>query len=220
MMSRPRPVLALCFTLLAGLVASPMGALSVPKDQSRIEDDTTGGTKAPESTPAEPPAEVTPPEEEPPQDLRVEDIPAIETVELTEDAAKRALDAYAQVRDKYNEQGLDDYETLEEFVSKTEAGKRLEAEIKGYGFKDITEWNTTIMTVGFAYNALQDSQEEAIRQQIEEVKNDKELEEAARNRMVASLSALLPSQHNKDVLKQLLKDPVYGDKLKLLDDVE
>jgi hypothetical protein len=41
-----------------------------------------------------------------------------------------------------------------------------------------------------------------------------------KDRMIASLKAMIPSDNNKKVIEDLLDDPVYGDKLKQLDLVE
>lgn len=207
-----------CFTVLGALAASFEPAWPLTKDQSRITDEETGAAVE-EPAPGEE-GEDGADETVPPDLLPMDDIPAIETVELTVEAAKRALDAFAEVHDKYDDEGIENYDTLEEFVDRTEAGKRLEAEIKAHGFAGITEWNTTIMSVGFAYNALTSYQEEDIRQQIEDVRTDRSLDEAARARLIASLSALLPSDNNKKVLSELMDDPAYRDKLKLLEEEE
>jgi hypothetical protein len=89
---------------------------------------------------------------------------------LTVDAAKRAIDAFAEVRDKYNDEGIENYNSLEAFVAETEAGKRLEADIMAHGFSDITDWNVTIMAVGFAYSAIVYDYAADLRQQIEAVR--------------------------------------------------
>lgn len=207
-------------TVVAALAAGPAPGAAPSKDQSRLEGNEEVGPHILDSVPdTAPSTQESEPEEIPPA-LEPDDIPALATVELTEDSAKRAIDGFAAVRDKYTDQGIDDYETLEEFVSKTEAGKRLEADVKGFGFGNITQWNTTIMAVSFAYAALEDGQEQAIRDQIEDVKADTSLDETARTRMIASLNALIPSEGNKAVIKKLNEDPSYREKLKLLDEGE
>lgn len=139
---------------------------------------------------------------------------------LSLDAAKRAIDAFLAVRDKYANEGIEDYNTLEAFVAETEAGKRLEAEIKTHGFADITDWNLTIMAVGFAYSAIIYDYATDLRQQIEAVRKDRSLDEEMRARLIAGLAALMPSRHNRTVLQDLLDDPIYRDRLKLLQEEE
>lgn len=207
-----------CFTVLGALAASLEPAWPLTKDQSRITDEEAGAAVG-EAAPGEE-GEGGADETVPPDVLPSDDIPAVETVELTVDAAKRALDAFAEVHNKYDDEGIENYDTLEEFVDRTEAGKRLETDIKAHGFADITEWNTTIMSVGFAYSAVVLDQEEDVRQQIEDVRADESLDEAARARLIASLSALLPSANNRKVVAELMDDPVYRDKLRLLEEEE
>jgi len=124
------------------------------------------------------------------------------------------------VRDKYTGEGLEDYISLEAFVSETEAGKRLEADIMAHGFSDITDWNETITAVGSAYSAIIYDYASDLRQQIEAVRNDPKLDEAMRARLVAGLTALMPPQTNRTVLQALLDDPIYRNKLRLLQEEE
>jgi hypothetical protein len=139
---------------------------------------------------------------------------------LTVDAARRAIDAFVAVRDKYNNQGIEDYNSLEEFVAETEAGKRLEAEVMAHGFSDITDWNVTIMAVGFAHSAIVYDYATDLRQQIEAVRRDRSLDEVMRARLIAGLTGLMPSRNNRSVLQALLRDPIYRDKLRLLQEEE
>lgn len=142
------------------------------------------------------------------------------TEALTVDAAKRAVDAFVEVRDKYNGQGLENYDSLEAFVAETEAGKRLEADVMAHGFSDITDWNTTIMAVGFAYSAIVYDYAADLRQQIRDVRSDRSLDEQMRERLIAGLTALMPSRNNRIVLQALLDDPIYRERLKLLQEEE
>ena len=218
-MGRCSRAFLLCLIVCGAPAASLPDAFALTKDQSRIEEYDSSGphildsvpdspAKSPEATPDDPPV------------LEPDDVPAIATVELTEDTAKRAIDGFAAVNDRYNDKGLDEYDTLEEFVEKTDAGKELEAEIKKFGFPNITQWNTTIMAVSFAYAALDDAQERSVQEQIEEVRADKTLDESTRTRMIASLNALIPSTNNKEIVRKLASDPAYTDKLKLLEEGE
>ena len=55
-----------------------------------------------------------------------------------------------------------------------------------------------------------------LRQQIEAVRQDRSLDEEMRARLIAGLSALLPSKNNRTVVQSLFDDPIYREKLKLL----
>ena len=144
----------------------------------------------------------------------------LDTEDLTVDAAKRAIDAFAEVRDKYNDAGMENYNSLEEFVAETEAGKRLEAEIMAYGFSDITDWNDTIMAVGIAYSAFVYDYAADLRQQIREIRDDPTIDDEMRAQLIAGLNALMPSRNNRIVMQELFNDQSYRDKLRLLEEEE
>lgn len=156
----------------------------------------------------------------PPEVFDLNNIPALERIDLTIDMAKRALDAFAEIGTKYDDQGLADYSTLEEYVAKTDAGKKLLAEVKKYGFKGVGEWNTAIMNVSFSFSGLLHDQKQDILHQIEAVKADKTLPDNKKKRIIASLNALIPTKENIDIIRQLMKLPVYQEKLNLLDAFE
>ena len=124
------------------------------------------------------------------------------------------------MRDKYNDQGIDAYETLEEFVRETDSGKLLEKDIKSFGFKDVTDWNTSISSVGFAYGAVTDNEEAEIRQQISEIQIDAQINDEAKRKMIASLEAMIASDNNKSIVRQLMQDEYYSERLKLLEETE
>lgn len=153
-------------------------------------------------------------------DFSVGEIPAVETVELTDDSARKALDAYVLVREKYKDAALENYESLQDFVDQNAQGKEFETDLKSFGFSDASTWNVTISTVSFAYANMLDDQSADIRQQIEEVKQDAEMAQDMRDRMVQALTAMIPSDNNKAVLERLAKDPVYSEKLKQLETEE
>ncbi|MCA0432497.1 MAG: hypothetical protein LCH46_04470 [Proteobacteria bacterium] len=150
-------------------------------------------------------------------DVSVGEIPDVQTVELTADTAKKAIDAYVLVRDKYKDAALEDYENLQDFVDQTDHGKAFEADVKSFGFANVTEWNTAITMVGFAYGNILDDQSADIKSQIEEIKQDTEMAQDMRDRMVAALQAMIPSENNHKIVQELLKDPVYAEKIKLLE---
>ena len=144
----------------------------------------------------------------------------LDTQELTVDAAKRAIDAFAEVRDKYNDAGMENYESLEDFVAETEAGKRLEADIMAYGFSDITDWNETILLVGIAYSAFVYDHAADLRQQIRAIRDDPTIDDDMRAQLIAGLNALMPSTNNRVVMQELFRDQAYRDKLRLLEEEE
>ena len=131
--------------------------------------------------------------------------------------AKRAIDGYAMVKDKYKDADLESFETLQDFVDQAPDGKAFDGDVKGFGFTAVNEWNVAITSISIAYVALSDDPTADIKTQIEEIKADTELAQDIRDRMVQSLTAAIPSENNLKVVRELNADPAYGEKLKLLD---
>jgi hypothetical protein len=171
-----------------------------------------------------PPAQTLPEiaEEEtiPPGGMTLGEVPPAQTIELTLDIAKKAVDAFVLVRDKYADSPIYQYETLEEFVQKTTEGKTFDADIKAFGFATVGEWNVAISTVGLTYTAVSDGPEYGIAAQIEEIKADTAIAQDMKDRMIASLASLIPSENNKKVVTELMKEQDYQEKLKLLAEEE
>ena len=153
-------------------------------------------------------------------DFSVGEIPAVETVELTEVTARKSLDAYVLVREKYKDAELENYENLQDFVDGNSLGKAFEADIKFFGFATVSDWNIAITMVGFAYSNIVQDQSADIRAQIAEIEVDTEMAQDMRDRMVAALKAMIPSDNNRKIVEDILKDPIYGEKLKQLESEE
>lgn len=153
----------------------------------------------------------------PTDDLSLGEIPTIETMELTPEIARRALDSYISAKDKYADTDLDQYENLQDFVDQTEDGKKFEADIKAAGFANVSDWNLAVTTLGLTYGTVTDDTTSELEQQIKEVEDDTELAQDMRDKMVKALKALIPSDNNKKIIEDMLADPVYGPKLKQLD---
>jgi hypothetical protein len=221
--------------LLAVTAWLPSESSSAPaKDQSRIEAEEKAPGKVlpnleapgplpipvPEgASPNEPPSGVEAPSLDDPsagEGTDAGEVPPVETIELTDDVAKRALDAFVAVKDKYKDTPLENYESLEQFVRETDAGKQFDADIKKFGFDSVTAWNTAVTTVSFAYSAVAENQEREIKKQIDDLKQDKDIQEPMKTKIIASLVAMLPSETNKTVVKKLMEDQGYVAKLKAL----
>jgi hypothetical protein len=152
--------------------------------------------------------------------LSVGEIPAVETEELTPDLAKKALDAYVVVHDKYQDSPLENYDNLQDFVDKDPKGKNFEADVKGFGFANVNDWNLAVTTLSFAYTNVLDDQTSDIKQQIEEITADTEMAQDMKDRMIKSLKAMIPSDNNRKIVDDLIKDSVYGEKIKQLETTE
>lgn len=155
-----------------------------------------------------------------PDDMSIGEIPNVKTEELTPDMARKALDAYVLVQTKYQDSPLENYDDLQSFVDKDPKGKEFETDIKNFGFPDVNNWNLAVTTLSFAYTNALDDQTTDIKQQVEEITNSTEMAQDMKDRMIASLKAMIPSENNAKIVTDLIADPVYGDKIKLLETTE
>lgn len=155
-------------------------------------------------------------EETSPDDLSFGEIPDVTVIELTDDIARRSIDALALVRDKYKDANLENYESWQDFVDKTEEGKRFEADIKTAGFATVDEWNVAVTSVSFAYSAITDNLADDLATQIAEIEKDTSLAQDLKDRMIKGLKAMIPSENNKKIVQKMIDDPAYTEKLKLL----
>lgn len=180
-----------------------------PAPPSDVEDLT-------EPDPTQPTDGETPPEDE----VSIGEIPVVQMVELTPETAQKAVDAYVIVKEKYKDAALENFDSLQDFVDRDPLGKAFEADIKAAGFANVTDWNLAITTVGAAYSNIIDDQSTDIKQQIEEVEKDTELAQDMKDRIITSLNALIPSENNHKVVQELIDNPAYAEKLKLLETEE
>jgi hypothetical protein len=200
----------------------PAAEPATPPPATTVTPPAATTTPPPATPPAtEEPAPVDP--AVPPEDATVEDdfsigdIPIVETIELNLDMAKKALDTYVLVREKYKDAALENYENLQDFVDQSAQGKAFEADVKLAGFANVTEWNTTITTLSFANDNAIDDQTKDIEQQITELQADTAMAQDMRERMISALKAMIPSANNKKVIEDLKKDAATAEKLKLLE---
>jgi hypothetical protein len=200
---------------LALLLTGSMGLAEDAKDQSRVGGDTQT-TPAPgdQTGSSDAPGE---PEADEGDDMSLGEVPQVETIELTDDLAKKALDVYVMVKDKYKDAELENYENLQDFVDQNPKGKEFEADVKAAGFANVNDWNAAITTLGYAYSGTIDDQSADIKQQVGEITADTTIAQDMKDRMIASLNALIPSENNKKVINTLIADQTYNDKLKQLD---
>ena len=146
-----------------------------------------------------------------------EDIPDMKAVELTEDAAKRALDAFEQVFGKFPDEEIAKYPTLQEFADKSPQGKKFAAIIHRHGFRSVAEWNDIISNIGFALTSIEEGDDGEILSQIHETEKRTDLPKERKEKLLRYLRALIPSVNNRKVVQKLMKDPVYRKKLDLLE---
>lgn len=232
--------IAIVLVFASVLAVCPAVAQSPPKDQTQLpQSEEPGQAPQPQApqpetdqAPVQPPAsgedqDLTQPapaesgdetdtEDSSPDDLSYGEIPDVTVIELTEDIARRSLDALALVRDKYKDANLENFESLQDFVDQTDEGKKFEADLKAAGFASVDEWNVAVTSVSFAYSAITDNLTDDLTNQIAEIEKDTSLAQDMKDRMIKGLKAMIPSENNKKVVQALIDDPSYSEKLKLL----
>lgn len=172
------------------------------------------------NAPAAAPADPSAPDTAGGDDISVGEIPDVQTEELTPDLAKKAVEGYVMVHEKYQDSPLEDYQDLQEFVDKDPKGKQFEQDIKGFGFTTVNDWNIAVTSVSVAYNNILDDQTADIKQQIEDLKKSTDMAEDMKQKNIKSLEASIPSDNNTKIVQDLMKDKDYVEKLKLLETTE
>jgi hypothetical protein len=145
-------------------------------------------------------------------------ISTVETIELTPDLAKRAIDGFVKLKNSYQDTDIAEYESLEQFVAEAKEGPALEKDIKSFGFTTVGEWNIAITSVSFAYAALSGTHEDEIRQELDNIKNEVDLDEQMKKSLIEGLQSMLPSDNNKKIVADLNKQKDWAEKLKLLEE--
>ena len=143
-------------------------------------------------------------------------VATVETIELTPDIAKRAIEGFVQLRKNYQDTDIAEYESLEQFVAEASEGPALEKDIRSFGFATVGEWNIAITSVSFAYAALSGTHEDEINQELENINSDSDLDETMKKSLIEGLKSMLPSDNNKKIVGDLNKQTDWAEKLKLL----
>ena len=211
MISKSRPLLIMSM-VAAGCVLSSFAAHGQQAPSPEI--------KPPAVTAPDAPVDPSAADSQGDGDVSLGEAADIQTEELTPDLARKALDGYALVHEKYQDSPLEDYSDLQEFVDKDPKGKQFEADIKGFGFSSVNDWNLAVTSVSVAYNNVLDDQTADIKQQIEDVQKSVDMAQDMKEKTIKSLQASIPSENNTKIVQDLIKDPTYGEKIKLLETTE
>ena len=221
-MRKPRPLL---YTSMMAL-ALGLSGLPASSQQAAAPDPKANTTATPDAKPADnaaaPDAAADPSAADQQGDGEVSlgEAADIQTEELTADLARKALDGYAMVHEKYQDSPLEDYSDLQEFVDKDPKGKQFETDIKTFGFTSVNDWNLAVTSVSVAYNNVLDDQTADIKQQIEDVQKSADMAQDMKDKTVKSLQASIPSENNTKIIQDMIKDKIYGEKIKLLESSE
>ncbi len=219
-MTRYMTILGTLLLIIMLFGSEPLLALDNPAAVTEIfKDDFRAPRGEPDLTQPDPNLP-TDNETPPADDVNVGEVPEIKMVELTTETAQHAVDAYVLLKEKYKDAALENYDTLQDFVDKDTQGKAFEADVKAAGFATVDIWNQTVTTVSAAYANIMDDQSADIKSQIEDVNKDMEMAQDMKDRLVASLNSLIPTENNRGVVQGLIDNAAYTEKLKLLETEE
>lgn len=196
-----------------GTAATPPAA---PAPDQKLPD-----AKVPDAPAATPPAtDPSAPDTAGSGDVSIGEVPDIQVEELTPDLAKKAIDGYVMIHEKYQDSPLEDYQDLQEFVDKDPKGKQFETDIKSFGFATVNDWNLAVSSVSLAYNNILNDQTADVKQQIEDIQKSTDMAQDMKDKQVKALQNSLPSENNTKIVQDLIKDTTYGEKIKLLESTE
>jgi hypothetical protein len=145
------------------------------------------------------------------------DVPTVSQVELTGDAARRAIDTFLEIQEKYGNTAFNDPANPKAFVDSVRAAgvyDQVVAELAGHGFHGVEEWATTFASIGLAASFVREGQDpESVDRQIADLENDETIPQAMKESTIAMLRQMRPTENNVAIAKGLIDDPAYKDKV-------
>jgi hypothetical protein len=135
--------------------------------------------------------------------------PFLEQIELTEDAAKNALRAYAQLREDYKDQAPPGSDT-QAFAQALIARGAITTALAQYGFSDTDAWYRTLISFIIAHTAGVEGKLAEMRRSLQQLRDTDSIPEDMKEQMIAQLSGLIPSEHNVAVATSVAADPEFA----------
>jgi hypothetical protein len=151
-----------------------------------------------------------------PQQQELSVPPAVQ-VELTADAARRAIDTFLEVQGKYGENALDDPsdpKAIADTMKTTGIYDKVTAVVTQHGFSGVEDWAGTFTSIGLAASFVREGQDAgSVDRQIADLEKDEAVPQAMKDATIAMLRQMRPSENNIAVAKALFDDPAYKDKV-------
>ena len=152
----------------------------------------------------------------PPGAMKPKTAAKIPQVELSGESARSAIDAYFEMREMYGDKAP--------VVKPRGTGAKAFATLDGvtsiltkHGYSDTQAWYDTIVSVAMAYGFSRNKGGN-IEKSIAEMKNNANIPAAMKEKMLAMMQDIRPSENNVNVIKSLLSDPAYGEKIRHITD--
>lgn len=141
------------------------------------------------------------------------EVPQVPQVELTDATARSAIDAYLDIDKKYGNQipeltgrgsSLEAFSTLQ----------GVESIVGGHGFADTSNWHKTLVSVAVAYGFAQEGRSAEVEKSVAKIKGNAEIPDSLKQKMIAMIEGVRPSDNNLTVVRALMKNDDYGPKLR------
>ena len=140
------------------------------------------------------------------------EIATIPQVELTEESAKGAVDAYAAIREKYGDR-VQPRTTAEGYAALDGAN----AIVGSHGFNDTADWHKALTSVALAYGFAKDGKSAAdVDASLAKMRDNPQIPDNLKKQMMAMIAGLRPSENNLTVVRSLMADSSYASKLETL----
>ena len=132
-------------------------------------------------------------------------MPEIPNIELTDESAKNSIDTYLTLREKYGNKIP--------AAESAQAAADVNSIVVANGFKSPEEWQKTITSVVIARGFLKEGNRSTVDAKIAEMQANPEIPDEVKQQMLNTLEKMRPSDNNMNVVKRLMEDPTYGEKL-------
>lgn len=139
-------------------------------------------------------------------------MPKIPSVELTDQSAKNAIDAYLILREKYGDK-VPPANQAQGLADGTAALADMNRILTEKGFKSAEDWQKAITSVVVAQGFLEGSEGSNMDEKIAELEANPQIPAAYKQQMLGMLKSMRPSENNLTVVEGLLADPTYREKI-------
>ncbi len=135
----------------------------------------------------------------------------IPQVELSDQSARKAIDALLAMRDKYGDKAPG----VKARGSSAAAFSALEGVtsiIRQHGFSSTEEWHKAVVSVAMAYGFAREKTD--VDESIAKIQNNPQIPAALKQQMLAMMKGVQPSDNNLEIVRGLMSDATYAEKLK------
>ncbi len=133
-------------------------------------------------------------------------MPVIEQVPLTYDSAKNAMLAMRELKAAYGETAPPTSEA-QAWASAMAMNAGAQAIVQNHGFDDTAHWHKTLMSFIMANLMDEEGQGGEMAQMIAQLENNDQIPESVKEQMLERFRALMPSEDNLAVARDVAADP-------------